>query len=321
MNILKTTKCIALVLMASVSTICAAEYPEKPITFIVPFATGGIADLFARSIAQKVTEQTGKPIVVESKLGAGGRIGYAAGAKAAPDGYTFVITDVTYTMLPALYSKLPWDHASLVPVSLIAQMPYIIAVNADAKLPSLPHVIALAKANPGKMNFGSAGVGSVNQVVTAFFNQLAGIEMTHIPYRGMSEAMVGLLGGSVDLIITAMPTAMAQVRGGKVVAVGVSGPTRSAVLPNVPTASESGVPFVASIWIGLTAPKGTPQTALDWMQKQVSIALSNPDVRQQVAKVGAEARPTTSEEFAKLFRDDTLRWGDVIRSAKIVADE
>jgi tripartite-type tricarboxylate transporter receptor subunit TctC len=317
---MKAMQYVALVLAAGFSTLCAADYPEKSGRLISPFAPGGIADIFARTIAQRITEQTGKVFVVENRTGAGGRIGYEAGAKAAPDGYTFVITDVTYAMMPALYSSLPWEHADLVPVTLVAQMPFVIAVNANAKMVSLSDLLARAKANPNKINYGSAGIGSVNHVVTELFGRSAGVELTHVPYRGMGDAMTGLLTGTVDLLVTAMPTAMNNVKSGKVVALGVMAPRRAGALPNVPTAAEAGVPFVASNWIGLTAPKGTPRAAIDWMQKQVSTAVSTPQVKERIAAQGAEAQAMSTEEFAKLMQDEGRRWSQVIRSAKIKAE-
>jgi tripartite-type tricarboxylate transporter receptor subunit TctC len=316
----KALKCAAFVLTIGFSTLSVAQYPEKPGRLISPFAPGGIADIFARTIAQRITDQTGKVFVVENRTGAGGRIGYEVGAKAVPDGYTFVVTDVTYTMMPALYSSLPWDYADLVPVTLVAEMPFVIAVNANAKMASLSDLLARAKANPNKINYGSAGIGSANHVVTELFRRSAGVEITHVPYRGMGDAMTGLLSGSVDLLVTAMPTAINNVRARKIVALGVMAPRRAGALPSVPTATEAGVPFVASNWIGLTAPKGTPQEAIDWVQKQVSAAVSTPEVRERIAAQGAEPQAMTTKEFAKLMRDEGHRWGKVIRSANIKAE-
>lgn len=317
---MKAVQLAAVLLIASLANTAAAQYPDKPIRIIVPFAAAGVADFLARVVSQKVSEQSGKSMIVENRTGAGGRIGYEAGAKSPGDGYTFVATDVTYTMMPALYSSLSWDHADLVPVTLVAQMPFVIAVNANAKATSLADIVAQAKADQKKINYGSAGVGSANHVVTELFKRTAGIEMTHIPYRGMGEAMTGLLVGSVGVLITAMPTAMNNVRSGKVVALGVTAPRRAGALPNVPTATEAGVPFVASNWIGLTAPKGTPREAIDWVQKQVSTAVSTPEVRDRISTQGAEAQAMSTEEFGKLMQDEARRWGDVIRSAKIKAE-
>lgn len=317
---MKALKSAFFLLAVAFSSTAAAQYPDKPIKLIVPFPASGLADIMARVIAQNVSEQSGKSMIVENRTGAGGRIGYEAGAKSPGDGYTFVITDVTYTMMPALYSALPWEYDHLVPVSLVAQMPFVIAVNANAKLSTLAELLARVKASPNKIHYGSAGFGSVNHVVTELFIRASGTELTHVPYRGMGEAMTGLLVGSVDMLITAMPTAMSNVRSGKVVALAVTAARRAAALPEVPTAAEAGVPFVASNWIGLTAPKGTPREAIDWVEKQVSTALAKPEVRDRIATLGAEAQAMSTEEFAKLMQDEGRRWGEVIRSAKIKAE-
>ncbi len=317
---MKTFRCLAFMLMAGCCTSVVAQYPDKPIRIIVPFAAAGVSDILARVVAQKITEQSGKVIVVENRAGAGGRIGYEAGAKSPGDGYTLVATDVTYTMLPALYGSLSWDHADLAPITLIAQMPFVVAVNAGAKTGSMAEFLAFAKANPGKINYGSSGIGGVNHVVTELFRRTAGIELTHVPYRGMGEAMAGLLGGSIDVVITAMPTAMNHVKSGKINALSVTAARRPGALPNVPTTTEAGVAFVASNWVGFTTPKGAPREAIDWVQKQVSAAVSAAEVRERISGAGAEAQSMTTAEFAKLMQDEGRRWGETIRSANIKAD-
>lgn len=317
---MKAFKCIVFMLSAGLSTLAAAQYPDRPIRIVVPFAAAGVADILARVVAQKVGELSGKSMIVENRTGAGGRIGYEAGAKSPADGYTLVATDVTYTMMPALYNSLAWEHSDLVPVTLIAQMPFVVAVNANAKTTSMAELIAFARANPNKINYGSAGIGSVNHVVTELFRRTAGIELTHVPYRGMGEAMTGLLSGTLEVVVTAMPTAMNNVKSGKVIALSVTAQRRASPLPNVPTTTEAGVAYVASNWIGLTTPKGTPREAIDWIQKQVSTAVSAADVRDRIGSTGAEAQAMTTEAFGKLMQDETRRWGEVIRSAKIRAE-
>lgn len=317
---MKALRFAGFVLMASASSITAAQYPDRPIRIIVPFAAAGVSDILARVVAQKVTEQSGKTVVVENRAGAGGRIGYEAGAKSLADGYTLVATDVTYTMMPALYSSLPWEHANLVPITLVAQMPFVLAVNAGAKTGSMAELLAFAKAHPGKINYGSSGIGGVNHVVTELFRRTAGIELTHVPYRGMGEAMAGLLGGSIDVVITAMPTAMNHVKSGKISALSVTAARRPSALPNVPTTSESGVAFVASNWVGFTTSKGAPREAIEWVQKQVSTAVLAADVRERISAAGAEAQAMTTEEFGQLMQSEGRRWGETIRSANIRAE-
>jgi tripartite-type tricarboxylate transporter receptor subunit TctC len=213
---------LALLLVAS-SLAMAAEYPSKPVKIIVPFAVGGTGDIVARIIALAMGKDAGAAFIVENRTGAGGRIGYEAGARSAGDGYTFVATDATYTMLPGLYGKLNWDQANdLVPVTISAQAPFVVIVGPDAKAKTLPDLIAYAKANPGKITYGSAGIGSVNHIVTELFKREAGVDMTHVPYKGMGEAMTGLLSGTVDLIITALPTAIPHIKSGKALLLAVT---------------------------------------------------------------------------------------------------
>lgn len=307
----------ALVSMVALASAAAAQYPERPIRIIVPFVAGGVTDILSRQLAQKITEQTGRALVVENRGGAGGRIGYEAGVRALADGYTLTATDATYTMMPGIYGKLAWEHADLVPVALVAQMPFVIAVNAGGKFSSLPDLIAQARADPKKLNYGSSGNGGVNHIVTELFKRTAGAEITHVPYKGMGDALTGLLGGNVDMIITAVPTAMGQVKSGRMVALGVTSAARSSALPNVATATESGLPFVASNWFGLTVPRGTPKDAVDWLQRSVIAAMAVPELRERIVAQGAEPSYLGGDEFGQMIRSETRRWSDVIRAAGI----
>lgn len=318
MNLLRF---IGLMALCALTGVASAQYPTRPVKTIVPFAVGGTGDIVARIIAQKLTERTGKPFVVENKTGAGGRIGYEASAKSPGDGYTLAATDATYTMLPALYGNLGWDQANdLVPVTISAQAPFVVVVSPQTQAKSLKDLLDQAKANPGKINYGSAGIGSVNHVVTEMFMREAHVNLTHVPYKGMGDALTGLLTGSVELLITAMPTAIGQIKSGKIVALAVTSAKRSPAMPNVPTVTEAGVPFVASNWFGLTAPKGTPKAAIDYLQQEVAKALESPDVKELLAAQGAEPSGITPEEFGRILRDDTKRWGEAIRAARIKAE-
>jgi tripartite-type tricarboxylate transporter receptor subunit TctC len=311
----------ALLLVASALAV-AAEYPSKPVKIIVPFAVGGTGDIVARIIALTMGKDTGAAFIVENRTGAGGRIGYEAGARSPGDGYTFVATDATYTMLPGLYGKLNWDQASdLVSVTISAQAPFVVIVGPDAKAKTLPELLAYAKANPGKITYGSAGIGSVNHIVTELFKREAGVDITHVPYKGMGEAMTGMLSGTVDLLITALPTAIPHIKSGKVHPLAVTSARRSSALPDVPTVAESGVPgFVAGNWFGLTAPKGTPREAIDYIHREVVKALASPDVKERLAAQGAEPSGISPQEMGKLLVEDTKRWTNVIHSAGIKAE-
>jgi tripartite-type tricarboxylate transporter receptor subunit TctC len=312
-----------LALAAILAILCAtAAAQSRPTRIIVPFAVGGASDTYTRIVAQKITEQTGKAFVVENHTGAGGRIAWELAAKSAPDGATIALIDATYPMLPGLFASLPWDVAGdLIPAALIAQTPFVIMVNAESKLPSLAALLAQARANPGKLNYGSSGVGSVNQVVSELFKHDAKISLAHIPYKGMSEASVALQGGFVDLIIAASPTALGPVKGGKARALAVTTAQRSAAFPGVPTAREAGVAdYVVTNWFGFAVPKGTPRDIINTLRDDVVRALAAPDVRDKLGAQGAEASNFTADEFAGFLRDETRRWTEVIKASGIKAE-
>jgi tripartite-type tricarboxylate transporter receptor subunit TctC len=305
------------------SLVAQAQTAARPIRIINPYSVGGASDTFSRIIAQKITEQTGKTIVVDNRTGAGGRIGYEAAARSPGDGNTLVLLDATYSMLPGLFATLPWDPATdLVPAAMIAQTPFVILVNPNGSLKSFADLLAEARAHPARLNFGSSGVGSVNHIVTEYFRAEAHLDITHIPFKGMGDAAVALQSGIVDLIITASPTAMGQINGGKEKALAVTSARRSPALPNVPTVAESGVPsYTVTNWFGLAVPKGTPKEAIKAIRDDVIRALAASDVKQRLILQGAEASNFTTGEFARFLRDDTRRWTEVIKAAGIKADQ
>jgi tripartite-type tricarboxylate transporter receptor subunit TctC len=306
-------------LLVLASTAVPAQNAARPTRIIVPFAAGGASDTYTRIAAMKITEQTGKSFVVENRTGAGGRIAWEIAAKAAPDGATIVLIDATYPMLPGLFAKLPWDvSADLVPAAMIVQTPFVLIVNAESKLGSLAALMGEARAHPGKLNYGSAGQGSVPHIVTELFKHDAQVDITHIPYKGMSEASVALQSGVVDMIITASPTALGPIKGGKARALAVTTAQRSAALPGVPTALEAGVGnYVVTNWFGFAFPKGTPQDIVNTLRDDVVRALAAPDVREKLAAQGAEPSSFTAGEFARFVRDETRRWTGIIGASGI----
>jgi tripartite-type tricarboxylate transporter receptor subunit TctC len=312
---------LAILLVAFASTLACAQ--QRPLRVLVPFSAGGASDTYSRLAALKITEQTGRVIVVENRTGAGGRISWEAVAKSAPDGTTAGLIDATYAMLPGLFEKLPWDVAGdLIPVAMVCQTPFVITVSVQSKLQTLGELIAEARARPGRLNFGSSGIGGVNHVVSALFLRDARIDLTHIPYKGMGDAVVALQGGQIDLIITASPTALGPVKGGKARALAVSTAQRSAAFPGVPTAAESGVPdYVVTNWFGFAFPKGTPKDAIDALYRDVQRAIASPDVREKLAAQGAEPSNFTPEDFARFLKEDTRRWTDTIRSNGIKVEQ
>ena len=298
-----------------------AAYPEKPIRIIVPFVAGGVSDNVARQVALKITEQTGKAFVVENRGGAGGRIGYEVGAKAAPDGYTIVSTDATFTMLPGIFgNKINFEHSDLTPITLIAQMPFVLTVNSNSNIKSLNDLVSYAKANPKKINYGSSGNGGVNHLVSELFSRSAGITMQQIPYKGMGDAVIGLLSNQVDLMVTAMPTGLPHVNSGKMRALAVSSSKRATSAPNIPTATEQGVPFVSNNWAGFTVPKGAPKEAYEWIAKSVQAAMATPDLQARIQAMGAEANILVGDEYGKMIQSESSRWSDVIKAAGIVVE-
>jgi tripartite-type tricarboxylate transporter receptor subunit TctC len=304
------------------SLAASAQTASRPMRILVPFSAGGASDTYTRIAALKITEQTGRSILVENRTGAGGRIAWEAAAKSAPDGATAALIDATYPMLPGLFEKLPWDVASdLVPAAMIVQTPFVIVVNAASKLETLAALIAEARARPGRLNFGSAGIGSVNHVVSELFKVNARVDLTHIPYKGMSDASVALQAGQIDLIIAASPTALAPIKGGKAKGLAVSTAQRSAAFPGVPSAVEQGVDYVVTNWFGFAFPRGTPKEAINALRDDVVRALAAPDVREKLAAQGTEPSNFTPEEFARFLKEDTRRWTELIRASGIQVEQ
>jgi tripartite-type tricarboxylate transporter receptor subunit TctC len=300
----------------------ASTYPDKPVKIIVPYAPGGTSDFIARLTAQNLSQQSGKAFVVENKPGASGRIGYETGAKAPGDGYTLVASDTSYAMLPALYPKLPWDPAvDLRAVTVTAETPAVITVHPDTNLKSLTELIAYAKANPGKLNYGSGGAGSSTHLAGEMLKATAGIDMTHIPFKGAGEATTGLISGQVHVLIAAPPTVIGHVQSGKAIALAVTAADRTAALPGVPTTAEAGYPaFKVTNWFGLLAPAGTPDAVVEYLQSAVAKMLTLPDVQQRLATQGADPVGSLSGEAAVGLKADTLRWGEVIKKAGIALE-
>lgn len=299
-----------------------AAWPDKPVRLVVPYSPSGTTDYAARQIAQKLTEQTGKSFYVENKVGASGTIGSDLVAKAAPDGSTFLINDTTYAMLPHLFKKLPWDHATgLVPVTRIVDTPLVVVVGANSPYKTMQELLDAARKNPDKLTFGSGGMGSSSHLGGELLRQHGKIALTHVPYKGAGEAMLGVISGQVDLVVTAAPTAIPQVRGGKGRALLVTSPQRLAALPDAPTSAQLGLKdFTATNWFGVAAPKGTPQAIIDRMQAEVKKAVESPDLAKRFADQGASVGAMAPAEFQSYVRSQTEDWGRVIKAAGVQAE-
>ena len=316
---MKLFKCAALLVLALAAQLAWAQYPNRPIRIVNPFAAGGSGDIVTRIATQKITENTGKTFIIEAKTGAAGRIGYEAGVKAPPDGYTLALTDTTYTMMPALHGDILWHTPeALQPVTVIAQSPFLIITRPDLKVASLRELLAMAKASPGKLNYGSAGMGSINHITSELFKRDAGVDLVHVPYKGMTDAVAGLLSGSLDLIMIGILPVAGHIASGKMLPLAIAAPQRTAGLPNLPTVDEAGLPgYRAGNWFGWTAPNGTPPEAMDWLQQEVVRALAAPEVRDRLVAQGVVPSGMPREEFRKLMREDAQRWAGIIRSAGI----
>ncbi|PZX33982.1 conserved hypothetical protein, UPF0065 [Cupriavidus phytorum] len=296
-----------------------AAYPDKPVRIVVPNPPGGAVDVVTRKVAQKLTEQTGQSFVVENKPGASGTIGTTLVVQAPADGYTLLANDNSYTTLPYVFRKLNWDHqTALVPIAPFAFSPVVVGVKADSRFKDLASLISYARAHPGEVTFGTGGPGSSPHFSAEAFQQAAGIKLMHVPYKGAGEAMVGLLGGSVDLLVVSTPTALAQVKGNQMRLLGISGKSRLEVFPNVPTFAEAGLPtFNLFNWSGLAAPKGTPAEVITRLQAEIKKALLSPDMKQFLAQMGSQPGNLDSSGFAQLIQRETAQWAAVAQKANI----
>jgi tripartite-type tricarboxylate transporter receptor subunit TctC len=312
----------AIVLIACSASAFAQGYPTKPVKIVVPFAAGGPADNYARFMALRLQEALGQTFVVDNKPGGGSVIGTDLAAKAPADGYTLLLMSNTHTANETLLSNKPFAlMREFVAVAPINYSDLVLVANAGVPETKLADLIKRAKAQPGKINYASSGPGTPYHMAGELFKSMAGIYLVHIPYKGSSGARTDVIGGQVDIMFDAVTTMTEQVRAGKVKALATTGKTRSAVMPDVPTMAEAGVPgYEATIWLGLMAPKGTPKAVIDRLNEAVSKIANQPDVKQAWTKQGAVAMVMSPEAFDKYTRDDIAKWEKVIKSAGIKAD-
>jgi tripartite-type tricarboxylate transporter receptor subunit TctC len=311
---------IALTLFASAAL---AQYPIKTIRLVVPFPAGGPLDASARLIASKLTETWGEPVIVDNRPGAGGNIGADAVAKAAPDGYTILMGALsTHAVNQSLYGKLPFDPIKdFAPITLVAVTPNVLVVNPSLPVQNVKELIAYAKANPGKLSFASGSNGSAGHLAGELFKSTAKVDMTHIPYKGAAPAMQGLLGGQVNLMFDNLASAMPQVKAGKLRALAVTTARRSALVPELPTLAESGLPgFDIYTWYGLLAPSGTPKGVVEKWNTEVTKILRSPDVKETLVAQGAEAAPTSQEQFAALIRTEIPKYAKIVKDSGAKVD-
>jgi tripartite-type tricarboxylate transporter receptor subunit TctC len=293
----------------------AQEYPTRPIRLIVPFPAGGPSDLFARILGIKLSESLGQQVVVENRSGVGGVTGVDVVARGAPDGYTIGLSSAgALSIIPFMLSKMPFDwQKDLALLTLIARVPEVLVVHPSLKVESLKDLVDYARANPGKLNFGSSGVGSIAHMAVELLKTEAHIDLVHVPYRGAAPAVTDLLGGQVQMVVFDVPVLLPHIRSGALRALAITSKTRAANLPDVPTTAEAGFPSVLSDnWYGLVAPAATPPAILNKIHAAATAALSSEDLKAQYAKQDAVAAPTTPAEFVVFVTAERARWKDVV---------
>ena len=316
-------KKIFLILCASPLIAFAQEWPNKPITFVVPFPAGGGTDAFARPLATQLTKQLGKQIIIDNRGGAGGTLGASIASKAAPDGYSFFVGAAHHAIAPSMYPNLDYDiEKSFIPVAMIANPPQVIVVNPkNVQVKNLKEFIDLLKKNPGKFNYASTGNGTSQHLTGELFKMQNKLFITHIPYRGTGPALQDLVAGQVDMMFDTLAGAAPFIKSGQLIAVAVASSKRSDAFPNVPTAQELGISnFVVSSWYAMWAIKGTPKDIVEKMSAEVQTALASPEIKERWAGMGASVPKMSRAELATYVNQEIVRWSEVVKKSNAKLD-
>ena len=313
----RSIKSMAAALIMAAMPALSWAFPDKPITLLIPYPPGGSADMLARPIAAQMQKKLGQPIVIEYKPGAGGTIASAQLARAKPDGYTVLMVLAAHAINPSMYASLPYDtEKDFSPVTLLATLPMLVAAPLSTPANNIKELIAYAKANPDKLTFASAGNGNTSHLAAELFKSATGTKMVHVPYKGSGPAVVALLSGEVSLMFDSISTSLPQVKSGKLKGLAVTGKSRSAVLPDVPTVAESGLPdFAVNGWYGILAPAGTPGDVINILNQSFNDAAKTPAITSQLNTYGYEIVGSTPGEFSKLITDEIKRWKVAVDSS------
>jgi tripartite-type tricarboxylate transporter receptor subunit TctC len=299
----------------------ALDYPTRPVHIIVGFPAGGPGDTLARLIGQWLSERLHQPFVIENRPGAGGNIATEAVVRAPADGYMLLLATSASAINVTLYPNLSFNFVrDIAPVAGISRDPYVMVINPSVPANTVPEFIAYAKANPGKINMGSGGIGVPSHVFGELFEIMAGVNMTHVPYRGAAPALIGLIGGQVQVLFNPLLSSIEYIRAGKLRALAVNTATRQEALPDIPTVGDSVPGYEANSWTGIAAPKNTPAEIVDRLNKEINAALTDPQMKARLADLSAEPTPMTPVAFGKFIADETEKWGKVIREANIKPD-
>ncbi|MFT6589501.1 MAG: tripartite-type tricarboxylate transporter receptor subunit TctC [Rhodoferax sp.] len=318
-----TAATLGSLLLAAGPVAAQAAYPSKPMTIIVPFSAGGTTDILARIVGQALTAELGQSVIIENRAGAGGNIGGQIAARATPDGYTlFMGTVGTHAINASLYKNMGFDPVKdFVPLTRVANVPNVLVANMAQPYKNVAELIAYAKANPGKVNFASAGNGTSIHLSGVLFNSLAKVDMQHVPYRGSAPAITDLLGGQVGIMFDNLPSAIQHVRSGKLRALAVTMAKRSPELPDVPTIAETGLPgYEATSWFGLFAPAATPAAVVSKLNSAIVKVLAQGDVKKKISDQGGEVYSETSAQFATFIQQESVKWGRVVRESGASVD-
>jgi tripartite-type tricarboxylate transporter receptor subunit TctC len=312
--------CLLLTLTGSLAA--AQEWPTKPVTLVVPFAAGGTTDLVGRPLAQSLAERLGQSVIVDNRAGAGGTIGAGIAAKSAPDGYTMFLSTIAHTIAPGIYRHLSYDFIrDFDPITVIAEVPNVLIVNPSVPVKTSADLIAYAKANPGKVNFGSAGPGSVEHLAGELYRSMAGIDIVHVPYKGGAPMMTDLIAGHIEMAIETSGSALPHIKAGSVRVLAVSTRAPSVFFPEVPTLDQSGLPgYDVTTWYGLLVPRGTPAAVEAKLYQTVSEVLKSPEMTAHLAALGAVAGGEPPEKFAAFIAAATAKWTKVTKEAGVTVE-
>lgn len=310
---------LAALLMAATGAAWSADnYPSRPIRIEIPFAPGGTVDILGRILGEPLGARLGQSVIIENRPGAGGNIAAANVARADPDGYTLFLGSMgTQSMNEALYGKLPFDPiADFAPITRLVSSPNLLVVNSSIKVRSVKELIEYLKARPGQVNYASAGVGSFNHISAVLFEMMAGVKMTHVPYKSGGQALNSVLAGDTQLVFQTIPAAVPYIRDGRLRALAICSDERTPLFPDLPTANESGLPgFEINTWYGMLAPAATPRAVINKLHDALVQTLKDPTIQKRLAGLGMDVAPNSPEEFAALIKADTAKWGKVIKAA------